>query len=344
MTAGLTVLEYGEQNEFEVEYYNKGEWVTFLDKAKEYDSIIQGQKEFCPAMSDDELARMVNVPEDLAAAKELVVKCARIAQNEICEKSKTVTESFSDVRNLQNILEDYVGADGKYTSIVKCLTIRLNDDRLRNLRIVDTPGVNDPVVSREMRTREFLRECHGVFFLSYSGRFFDSTDVNFLTNRIGTQGIGTVVLVASKFDSVLQDVGTKFPDDLGNAMADCEMQLKKQLQRNLSNSDYKGEGPVFIASSGIGYSIANKPKDHWDATENHVVARMKNFYPSFFSNDQEIKDTFFNLSQMDVLRSDYLDGIFVKNRDGIIQSKVNAYFTNASGELAKILKEGKRGD
>ncbi|HCZ21999.1 MAG TPA: hypothetical protein DHU72_00550, partial [Rikenellaceae bacterium] len=235
----------------------------------------------------------------------------------------------------------YVGADGKFTSIVKSLTIRLNDDRLRNLRIVDTPGVNDPVVSREMRTREFLRECHGVFFLSYSGRFFDSTDVNFLTGRIGSQGIGTVVMVASKFDSVLQDVGTKFHDDLGNAIEDCEVQLKKQLQRSLSTSDYRGDDPIFVASSGIGYSIANKPKDRWDAMENHVVSRMKNFYPSFFSNDHDIKDTFFNLSQMDVLRNDYLEGLFVKNRDNIIKSKVNSYFSNSSFELHKILKDGK---
>lgn len=341
MTAGLTVLEYGEQNEFAVEYYNKGEWTTFLDKAKEYDSMIQEQRECSPFLSEEDIAKMANIPDDLIAAKELVAKCARVAQNEICDKSKVSTESFSDIRDLQNVLEDYVGADGKYTSIVKFLTIRLNDDRLRNLRIVDTPGVNDPVVSREMRTREFLRECHGVFFLSYSGRFFDSTDVNFLTGRLGSQGIGTVVLVASKFDSVLQDVGTKFPDNLGNAIVDCEVQLKKQLQSNLSTSDYRGDDPIFIASSGIGYSIANKPKDRWDATENHVVSRMKNFYPSYFSNDQDIKDTFFNLSQMDVLRKDYLDGVFVKNRDSIIKNKVNSYFSNSSGELHKILKDGK---
>ena len=341
MTAGLTVLEYGEQNEFSVEYYNKSEWATFLDKAKEYDCLIGEQRESSPGLSDEELAKIANVPDDLSAAKELVSKCARAAQNNVCDKSKVSTEPFSDIRNLQNVLEDYVGADGKYTSIVKCLTIRLNDERLRNLRIVDTPGVNDPIVSREMRTREFLRECHGVFFLSYSGRFFDSTDVNFLTGRIGSQGIGTIVLVASKFDSVLQDVGTKFPDDLGNAIADCETQLKAQLRRNLANSDYRGNDPVFVASSGIGYAIANKPEDRWDATERHVVSRMKSFYPSFFANDQDIMDTFLNLSQMDVLRNDYLDGIFVKNRDSIIKEKINSYFSNSSGELNRILAEGK---
>lgn len=138
---------------------------------------------------------------------------------------------------MQEILENFVGADGQFTSVVKSLTIRLNDERLKGMRIVDTPGVNDPVVSREHRTREFLRECHGVFFLSFASRFFDSTDVNFLTNRIGSQGIGTVVLIASKFDSVLQDSGSKFEDDLENAISDCQRQLRAQFRRNLSGSD-----------------------------------------------------------------------------------------------------------
>ena len=34
MTAGLTVLEYGEQNEFSVDYYNEREWNTFEGQAK----------------------------------------------------------------------------------------------------------------------------------------------------------------------------------------------------------------------------------------------------------------------------------------------------------------------
>lgn len=341
MTAGLTVLEYGDKNEFSVEYYNKGEWNTFLDRAKEYDNLLQEFREQFPGMSDDQLVKQIQIPEDIKAAKELVQKCARVAQGLICEKSKVAVESFSDVRDLQNVLEDYVGADGKYTSIVKCLTIKLNDERLKNLMIVDTPGVNDPVVSREMRTREFLRECHGVFFLSYSGRFFDSTDVSFLTGRIGSQGIGTVVLLASKFDSVLQDVGMKFKDDLGNAITDCQRQLRMQFERNLNNSDWRGEEPRLDYTSGIGYSIAKKPKGLWDDTEKHVVEQMERFYPSFFSDDEATKEYFLHLSQMDDLRGKYLEGIFAKNKEKIINDKVNGYFSNASGELKRIIKDGK---
>ena len=339
MTAGLTVLEYGEKNVFSVEYYTAKEWEKFEDKAKEYDDFVNNVKSMNPALTDEEAAKMANIPDELSAAKELISRCTRVAKGKVGKASEE--NDFTDIKDLQDILENFVGADGQFTSVVKSLTIRLNDERLKGMRIVDTPGVNDPVVSREHRTREFLRECHGVFFLSFASRFFDSTDVNFLTNRIGSQGIGTVVLIASKFDSVLQDSGSKFEDDLGNAIEDCQRQLKAQFRRNLSGSDYRGEEPRFTMSSGIGYSIANKKPSDWDNMESHVVKQMKRFYPSFFASDSDIKATFNELSQIDDIRKDYLDGEFVKNRDKIISSKVNSYFGNATSEIKAILSDGK---
>ena len=342
MTAGLTVLEYGEENMFSIDYYNEKEWNTFEGKAKLYDDFLQEQKGMLSEgynLSDEEIARMANISEDLTSAKELVSSCSGTARSKIKAQSFVETKTFSDISDLQDILADYVGAEGRYTSVVKSLTIKLNDERLKNLRIVDTPGVNDPIQSREFRTREFLRECHGVFLLSYAGRFFDSTDVNFLSGRIGSQGIGTVVLIASKFDSVLQDVGTKFPDDLVGAWEDCERQLKKQFRRNLAESDYKGDEPRFDVSSGIGYSIYNKPRDKWDSMEEHVVKQMKQFYPSNFDTIENIKETFFNLANIDVIRDNYLDGLFVKNRDRIMQSKLDGYFANVKKNLINIIDD-----
>lgn len=339
MTAGLTVLEYGEKNVFSVEYYTAKEWEKFEDKAKEYDDFVNNVKLMNPVLTDEEAAKMANIPDELSAAKELVARCSRAAKSKVGRVSEE--NDFKDIADLQDILENFVGADGQFTSVVKSLTINLNDERLKGMRIVDTPGVNDPVVSREHRTREFLRECHGVFFLSFASRFFDSTDVNFLTNRIGSQGICTVVLIASKFDSVLQDSGSKFEDDLGNAIDDCQRQLKAQFRRNLSGSDYKGEEPRFTMSSGIGYSIANKNPSEWDSMESHVVKQMKRFYPSFFASDSDIKSTFNELSQIDDIREDYLYGEFVKNRDKIISNKVDNYFGNATSEIKSILSDSK---
>lgn len=339
MTAGLTVLRYGEKNEFEVEYYNREEWQTFENKAKEYDELVREYKAETknPTLTDEEAAREIGIDPETAGAKELVSKCKVSAINNIQETSKKETKPFDDINGLQNTLEKYVGAEGVYTPIVKCLTINLNDERLKDIQIVDTPGVNDPVVSRELRTKEFLSECHGVFLLSYSGRFFDSTDVAFLVDRIGSQGIGEVVLIASKFDSVLQDVGMKYQDDLGSALDYCQRSLKKQYERNIASSEFNGNDPLLDFSSGIGYSISHKDENRWDATERHVVEQMKSFYPSFFDTMEDIKGTFNNLSQIDDIRDKYVDKLFKSRRDEIIRDKVNAYFKKANDNISRII-------
>ena len=168
MTAGLTILEYGEENKFIVEYYNAKEWSGFESRAKEYDDIISCYKASNPELSEADVVKMAETDIDIAlkTAKELVTFCDREAKSKIREKTFTEEKSFFDIKDLQDILEMYVGANGKFTSVVKSLTIQMKDERLKDLQIVDTPGVNDPVVSREQRTREFLRGCHGVFLIA----------------------------------------------------------------------------------------------------------------------------------------------------------------------------------
>lgn len=338
MTAGLTILKFGESNCFEIEYYNSNEWEFFKDKAKEYDNYVREIKAENPALTENDIKTMID--EGTVSAKEMVSECGNLALQCIQKESKIEKREFSNIANLQEILEEYVGSSGKFTSVVKSLTIYLNDGRLKDLQIVDTPGVNDPVVSREQRTRSFLRECHGVFFLSYSGRFFDSTDVSFLTDRIGNEGIGSVVLLASKFDSVLQDVGVKFHDDLANAIEDCQKKLKKQFQSNIANADYRGDDPIIDFSSGIGFSIWKKEPGKRNSIENNVISQMQRLYPSFFSNEDDIKETFKDLSQIDVVQEKYLLGKFLKNKESILSEKVQNYFSNSKRDLLFILENG----
>ena len=336
MTAGLTALKYGESNQFEVEYYNTSEWKVFEDQDKEYRSILEELRLSDTGATDEQLISRFGIPDDIVSAHELVSSCSRKALSNILPEAKKEVRSFDGIKDLQDVLDDYVGANGQFTAITKCLTITLNDSRLKGIQIVDTPGVNDPVLSRELRTREFLRGCHGVFFLSYSGSFFDSTDVSFLVRRIGSQGIGQVVLIASKFDSVLQDVGQKFFDNLGGAIDDCKIKLKNHYLSNISKSDYNGRDPELDFSSGIGYSIFKKDSLDWDPMESHVVGQMKKLYPSFFDSEENIRETFRDLAQIEDIRKNYLEGIFNKKKTEIIQNKVDAYFSNAGDRINSL--------
>ena len=341
MTAGLTVLEHSDSNEFEVEYYNQPEWEEFKKQA---DSYKEKEKEVRENPENKGAPESIirkeiksKTSEVEQSAYELVSRCGRMAQSKIGKNAECFP--FKDNADLQKILNDYVGAEGDYTSVVKMLTLKMNDPRLKGIRIVDTPGVNDPIVSRENRTKEFLHSCHGVFFLSYSSRFFDSVDMSFMNTRIGNQGVGTVLMLASKYDDVLQDQGIKYRDDIEAADDKSRESLEKRFKTQKSELIHQNVDMRFDTTSGISYALATKRRDTWDEMESHVDKRMHELFPSAFSSDEDSKETYLMLANLDQIREDYLDKMFLANKDKIIQAKISEYFNSNLNELSNQVEE-----
>ncbi|MBD5349815.1 MAG: hypothetical protein HDR89_02870 [Bacteroides sp.] len=341
MTAGLTVLEYADSNEFVVEYYNQEEWEEFKKHADIYKSVEDEVRKNPENQGVPELFIKKEVKsrtsEVMQSAFELVSRCGRMAQSKIGKGFETVP--FKNNTSLQKTLNEYVGADGEYTSVVKMLTLKMNDSRLKGVRIVDTPGVNDPIVSRENRTKEFLHSCHGVFFLSYSSRFFDSVDMCFMNSRIGNQGVGTVLMLASKYDDVLQDQGLKYKDDIEEADNKSRESLEKRFKAQKSELVHQNVDIRFDTTSGISFALATKNRNHWDEIETHVDKRMHELFPSAFSSEEDSKDTYLLLANLEQIREEYLDKMFIANKDKIIQKKISEYFTSNIDKLSNQVSE-----
>ena len=350
MTAGLTIIEYAEKNSFEVEYFNEKDWGIFVNQDEDYkkrEQEVRSQNQGAPeSIIKKELENRTS--EKIRSAHEMVSACSSRAKQKIGQKNDS--KDFFDLDDLQNVLEQYVGANGEYTSVVKSLYIKMNEDRLKGFRIVDTPGVNDPVVSRENRTRTFLHSCHGVFLLSASTDFLGSGDVSFLNTRIGGSGIGTIVLLASKFDSVLQDIGAEREmkhEEKGDLVDTVDLQTKKfkKRLRELSETiDEKLRGRIKLdTTAGIGFSIAHKRPEKWDNVEKQVVQQMKRYYPDYFSTDSDIKESFEGLANITDIKEKYLDGLFMENKDSIIQEKIRDFFVknrlDISSTINHILSE-----
>ena len=66
--------------------------------------------------------------------------------------------------------------------------------------MVDTPGFNDPIVSREERTKEFLKKADVVIMMLYAGRPFDATDRDIIFKNVRQCGIGKVLVGINKYD------------------------------------------------------------------------------------------------------------------------------------------------
>ena len=330
MTAGLTVLKYTEGDPYlDVEYFTKEEWKIFETYCDEYKAIKEEILKENPEASGATLNGLIKMKttEVQRSAYEMDAMCDTPARRKIGSGIECV--EFNEIGDLQNCLAEYVGARGKYTPVVKSITIHLNDERLKGVQIVDTPGVNDPVSSREMRTREFLRTCHGVFFLSFAAKFFDSTDKYFLENRIGKEGIGTVLMLASKFDALVLNLVLRFPNDLEGAVGEAVSTIRSVFDLHKAHLDCGDDFSIVSDfTSGIGYSIVKKDPSEWDEFERHTVEKMKEHFPNYFSKEKDFRDNFLFLANFDTIRDKYLEETFRGRKDEIIGQKIDGYFEN----------------
>jgi len=178
MTAALSVITYGEQKRLVAEFYSAAEWEEQKHQAARDLESVKG-----------------NTLEEskIKAAQELVAKSIKLGSslNDYLGSSKE-----DDLKNL----EEYVGADGKFVCITKSVTIYYPLEYLKGVEIVDTPGFNDPIVSREERTKAFLNKADVVLLMLYAGRPFDATDRDILFNNVKQCGIGKVLIGVNKYD------------------------------------------------------------------------------------------------------------------------------------------------
>ena len=177
MTAALSVITYGEKEHIVAEFYTADEWAE--------------QK--MQALREENEATDTLDASKIKAAKELVSKANKLGTSLDSYLGKIKEDSFDQ-------LIEYVGAEGKYVSITKSVTIYYPNEYLKGVEVVDTPGFNDPIVSREERTKAFLAKADVVIMMLYAGRPFDATDRDIIFKNVRQCGIGKVLVGINKYD------------------------------------------------------------------------------------------------------------------------------------------------
>lgn len=216
MTAALSVITYGEEKKIVAEFYSKDEWEEQkLQASRSFEDVAGNELE----------------ESKVKAAKELVDKSSKLGSSLNSYLGKTQNDTFD------NLIE-YVGADGKYISITKSVKIYYPKEYLKGVEIVDTPGFNDPIVSREERTKEFLKKADVVLLMLYAGRPFDATDRTILFKNVGQCGTGKVLVGINKYDIPFENGETEdeikqyVVEQLRNACKECNDTLLVDVLRN----------------------------------------------------------------------------------------------------------------
>ena len=331
-TATLTKMEYSEENIIQIEYYSPDEWEVLEDNA-----VVD---------LDDEI---------YTSAREIVdmVKRNGVNPHQYLEKGFDRIE-FESYEELISSLNDYVGEDGKFTPIVKAVTLFLNKEEFRGLSIVDTPGLNDPIASRTIRTKEFMEVCDVVFFLSQSGSFLDKSDWILLSSQLPQKGVKKLVLVASKYDSGIRDILRVQDDDdvfgedentADNIPKACKI-IKKKLKKRAKSKveefvkdlEMRGSSPELIEVirqcadpimvSSLAYNMTGKSQSEYSSEENNIYSALKQFSDDM---DEDLK----LLGNFDEVKN--LFGEVVSEKEAILAAKAKSFIPNATEELKNLL-------
>lgn len=375
MTAALTKISYSEMPYAKIVFYEDKDWNAIIQNSLKFDEqlekaitiekkrraekakqsykekLLQKKREavYGDALDPYTIRLLKNkIAEEYRACKELTEMADKrgVAVNTLLGSDKEIP--LSD--NLEADLQEYVGADGTYTPFVKYIELGMNEPMLKDLEIIDTPGLNDPIVSRSLVTKRFLKNCDAAFLMSFCGQFMSAQDVTFLLKALPQEGIRHVVLIGSKFDSVLQEksyANLPLPRAIAQLRVKLSAAAKDTIQRNSSSSQGKrftdALPPVFISS--LLYTAAQKMKNHETLSEEEKKS-IDNLAKSYKGFEEENPDFLLEMSNIDEgIRKEKLT-IYKQDRNRIQQEKSEEYikqkesgFLNQLNEIQKVAQQ-----
>lgn len=384
MTAALTRIVYSEKPYARVTFFDDDDWETIKYNAERFDKELKKleQEELKRRRADYEKKLGVNGKkkvQHMEDSGELPPYLTKLNDNDIarlknstminseyrtCKQLKEMTsdevldqlgqEIKVPVTDVYKSLAEYAGSKGKFTPIVKYIELGLDNPMLKDLEIIDTPGLNDPVSSRSAVTQNYLIHCDVVFLLSVSSSFLTEQDISFISKSLPSSGINNAMLVCSKFDSALLDekattVKGKLPFNgtvrsvARNLQRDAKRKLEEAQKYNLYGTNKaiqeieKSVLHYYITS--ILYDAGKKLKqgEPLNPREAHVVKQLKDRFEGF----KDTADFLMGFSGIKRIREEVIPECR-KNKDKILEERGRDFIRNQHQKFVDLLDTAQR--
>lgn len=312
MTAALSTITYGKEKKMIAEFYTADEW---------NEQKLQAARN--PEEITDEFEK-----SKIEAAQTLIEASHKLGGELIKYLGKSKEDSLDNLR-------EYVGAEGKFVAITKNVKIFYPDERLKGVEIVDTPGMNDPIVSREERTKEFLNKADVVLLMLYAGQPFSAKDRTILFEDVKKCGPGKIIIGINKYDIPYENGDTeeeikKYVKE--KIIAECEKLKDGTMQEILREAD-----PIILSANMS--LLSQLPLSKIQNNENYRFYWEK--YSKLFeiSSPQQFREK----SHIDVLfqriteiiEKEKGDILFVKPKNEIVESG-NARKAEIENKIEKL--------
>jgi predicted GTPase len=215
-TANLTIVKYDKQKSAKVFFWNKQDWENIHRSATQIESIAQFLEE-SKKLFGNELETYI---QEESLCKDIDIK--DLALYTSAEKS------------------------GKKCNLVKYVELKSDLNFLKDgIEIVDTPGLDDPVIQREEITKEYLAQCDLMLHLMNVSQSATLKDVEFIIDALLYQNISKLLVVITRADTVSKE---ELQEVIDYTKRSIEQQLKAQNKD--SKLDYILNTIKFIPISG----------------------------------------------------------------------------------------------
>ncbi|PUB94133.1 GTPase [Helicobacter pylori] len=316
--------------------------------------------------------------ERVLSDEEIVKKAERIAKDKLkgdeklvsshdqyekMKKSGLLNTETEDPHIQANNLEDlnqkllqFVGANGKYMPYTKAVQISLNNPNLKDLEVIDTPGINDPIVSREERTKALLKDCDVVFIISPSGQFLTDSDMDLFDRVSNKEGLQEIYFVASQADSAVLSMSEveKSRQHLPTAFENAQKALSSQLNNIMGKliENYPNQREIFekaikngvILASGVCFSMYKDFKNQasWERNQkteeyHNALRNLKDFYPDAFNSVDKSEESLLLLSNMGAIEERLEKA--AQEKEKIISQRLQDYAQSQANNLHNLITQ-----
>ncbi len=392
MTASLTILKYAQNLSAQAQFYDEKDMEELKRDHERYEKkfkeIVSEEVKKLEEKQQGLLNKAKRVmggigkafskdhevpKQKILSPEEIRERAQKIAKNELdndaklsashdqferMKKSGLINDletriQADSLEELNQKLYQFVGANGKFMPYTKAVQISLNNPNLKDLEIIDTPGVNDPIVSREQRTKALLKECDVVFVVSPSNQFLTESDMDLFDRVFKKEGIQRVYFVASQADSAVcapsevQNSRHHLPTALENAQKILLSSLNATM--SLLEKKYPHQQEIFenakkngiILTSGVCYNLYQdfENRASWESKKEEYYNTLRNLtdaYPDAF-NSHEARENLKRLSNIDAIRGRLEEA--AKEKENIISQRLQDYTQSQANNLHNLITQ-----
>ena len=202
-TANLTLLKYSPKPYAVVSFWDKKTW-----------SDIEKSAVFLPQISK--------------FIEETKAKFGSKIDEFIADEGKKLKIDVNDL----SLYTSAVNSDMK-CNLVQSVELYTDLEFLKEgVTIVDTPGLDDPVIKREEITREYLNSCDLMIHLMNANQSATAKDTDFIIDVLSRQGVSRLLIVITRIDAISKE---ELKEVIAYAKSSIKTRLEQLDKSSLSN-------------------------------------------------------------------------------------------------------------